>query len=179
MAEVKLYTVVDAAGKVIAGGLTDVEAQIVAARDAGRRVVPDAAAAARVTIRKTVRFSAAHRLSGLPDEHPCSRVHGHNWEVDVQVTGPPGPAGMVIDFGVLALAVVGELDHQWLGDGPLWDSRPGYPALSKIEPVLDFNPTAENLACWLHTRISKLGEGWIVRVAVKETPTSEAVYPSE
>lgn len=35
------------------------------------------------TIRKRFSFSAAHHLLGLPEEHPCSRPHGHNYEVEV------------------------------------------------------------------------------------------------
>jgi 6-pyruvoyltetrahydropterin/6-carboxytetrahydropterin synthase len=35
------------------------------------------------TIRKKFSFSAAHHLLGLPEEHPCSRHHGHNYEVEV------------------------------------------------------------------------------------------------
>lgn len=34
-------------------------------------------------IRKKFSFSAAHQLLGLPDDHPCSRLHGHNYEVEV------------------------------------------------------------------------------------------------
>lgn len=34
-------------------------------------------------IRKKFSFSAAHHLLNLPDDHPCSRPHGHNYEVEV------------------------------------------------------------------------------------------------
>jgi 6-pyruvoyltetrahydropterin/6-carboxytetrahydropterin synthase len=34
-------------------------------------------------IRKKFSFSAAHQLYGLPDNHPCMRLHGHNYEVEV------------------------------------------------------------------------------------------------
>jgi 6-pyruvoyltetrahydropterin/6-carboxytetrahydropterin synthase len=34
-------------------------------------------------IRKKFSFSAAHHLYGLSPDHPCSRVHGHNYEVEV------------------------------------------------------------------------------------------------
>lgn len=34
-------------------------------------------------IRKKFSFSAAHHLEGLPPDHPCSRPHGHNYEVEV------------------------------------------------------------------------------------------------
>ena len=35
------------------------------------------------TIAKRFAFSASHIIGGLPDKHPCSRLHGHNYEVEV------------------------------------------------------------------------------------------------
>lgn len=35
------------------------------------------------TISKRYHFSASHILPGLPASHPCSRMHGHNYEVEV------------------------------------------------------------------------------------------------
>lgn len=35
------------------------------------------------TIAKTFAFSASHIIAGLPPEHPCGRLHGHNYEVEV------------------------------------------------------------------------------------------------
>ena len=35
------------------------------------------------TIAKQYHFSASHILKGLPDDHPCSRMHGHNYIVEV------------------------------------------------------------------------------------------------
>ena len=40
-------------------------------------------AVAMYTIAKTFYFSASHVIGGLPPEHPCSRLHGHNYEVEV------------------------------------------------------------------------------------------------
>ena len=35
------------------------------------------------TIAKRFTFSASHIIGGLPADHPCARLHGHNYEVEV------------------------------------------------------------------------------------------------
>ena len=37
-------------------------------------------------ISKEFSFSASHRLLGLPDGHPCARLHGHNYRVEVELS---------------------------------------------------------------------------------------------
>ena len=34
---------------------------------------------------KEFHFSASHRLPGLDETHPCSRLHGHNYVVSVEL----------------------------------------------------------------------------------------------
>ena len=34
-------------------------------------------------IEKRFSFSASHTIGGLADDHPCARLHGHNYEVAV------------------------------------------------------------------------------------------------
>ena len=51
-------------------------------------------------VSKRFKFAAAHKLLGLPDEHPCSEIHGHNYWVDVIVESEElDQTGFVIDFG--------------------------------------------------------------------------------
>jgi 6-pyruvoyltetrahydropterin/6-carboxytetrahydropterin synthase len=38
-------------------------------------------------IGKRFSFSASHFIGGLPAEHPCARLHGHNYEVEVSLQG--------------------------------------------------------------------------------------------
>jgi 6-pyruvoyltetrahydropterin/6-carboxytetrahydropterin synthase len=53
-------------------------------------------------ISKTFEFSAAHQLLGLPDEHKCARVHGHNYKVEVFLESPVlDLTGFVRDYGEL------------------------------------------------------------------------------
>jgi 6-pyruvoyltetrahydropterin/6-carboxytetrahydropterin synthase len=106
-------------------------------------------------------FEAAHRLTGVPEGHKCSRLHGHSYRVQVFVGGDVDAAsGMVMDFGEISAAcepVRDRLDHYYLND---------------IEG-LD-NPTSENLAAWIWARLS--GGLPLTRVVVRETCTSGVEY---
>lgn len=83
------------------------------------------------TISKTFDFSSAHHLRGLPEEHPCSREHGHNYVVRLTITGKTDPVGFVIDYR----------RFQWFKD--YLDATFDHQDLNR---VIEFNPTAENLA---------------------------------
>lgn len=128
-------------------------------------------------ISKDFAFVAGHALDGLPDEHPCSRVHGHNYRVRVKVAGPVTAPGFVIDYGDLswfAALLADEYDHRWLGAGEV--TRAGV----TVKPVVGFNPTAEYLALHFadlisaHPSIADLQPGLIVTAGVSETPKTWA-----
>ena len=76
------------------------------------------------TIRKSFEISASHCLSHLPANHPCSRTHGHNYVITVELADKanqpkdlPGD-GFVLDYRKLetAKALIEQLDHQHLND---------------------------------------------------------------
>jgi 6-pyruvoyl-tetrahydropterin synthase len=51
------------------------------------------------TIAKRFAFSASHIIGGLPADHPCARLHGHNYEVEVILRSPILDAvGFVRDY---------------------------------------------------------------------------------
>jgi len=80
-------------------------------------------------LEKTIVISAAHFLSRY--EGICKRLHGHNWVVTVYCKGGKlDRIGMLIDFKRIK-EMVGLLDHQ------------------NLNKIVDFNPTAENLAKYL------------------------------
>lgn len=118
------------------------------------------------TCTKRFHFAASHQLDGLVEDHQCSRLHGHNYEVELEVAADRlDENGMVFDYGEMApfgdfLAV--KLDHRHLND------------------LVDFNPTAERLAWWLADQALDLLElpAWahISAVRVMETPRSVAEY---
>jgi len=72
------------------------------------------------TIAKRFAFSASHTIGGLPVDHPCARLHGHNYEVELILQSPTlDGVGFVRDFR--ELSQVGELidatlDHRHLND---------------------------------------------------------------
>jgi 6-pyruvoyltetrahydropterin/6-carboxytetrahydropterin synthase len=84
-----------------------------------------------VAITRVYHFSAAHRLANaaLSDEAnealygACARLHGHNYYLEVTVTGTPDPlTGMAVDLGRLDAAVhrtlLDKVDHARLEDAP-------------------------------------------------------------
>lgn len=96
------------------------------------------------TISKRFEFSASHVLDGLPDDHPCSRLHGHNYAVEVELSCDDdmlAPIGFVFDYRSL------EPVKRWLDD--TLDHR-------HLNEVVHFNPTAEHLATWLFGRVCDL-----------------------
>lgn len=120
-------------------------------------------------IGKRFDFSASHVLEGLPEDHQCARLHGHNYTVEVELeaehTDPE--VGFIFDYGELKPIkewIDGRLDHRHLND------------------CMPDNPTAENLAWWLHTIITTqildcLPPGVRVSaVRVSETPKTWATY---
>lgn len=113
-------------------------------------------------ITKDFTFAAAHHLAGLPPEHQCSRLHGHNYLVRVELTGPLDERGFVYDYGDLAFV------GQYLD--AVWDHR-------DLNEAVEFNPTAELLARHLYALVEAVvPEQLGVAVGVSETPKSWAWY---
>ncbi len=108
-----------------------------------------------ITISRTYVFEAAHFLPLVPDGHKCGKMHGHSYEVVIEVTGPIGPMGWIDDFAVIdavAAPVIASLDHSTLND------------------QLD-NPTSEQLAAWIAGQLGALS---LASVEVSETRRSRA-----
>jgi 6-pyruvoyltetrahydropterin/6-carboxytetrahydropterin synthase len=108
------------------------------------------------------RFEAAHRLPRVPPGHKCARLHGHSFRVELAVAGPVDEAtGWYIDFQRLFDAwkpLHEELDHHYLND------------VAGLE-----NPTSENLARWIWTRV-KVALPELARVVVCETCEMRCEY---
>lgn len=71
-------------------------------------------------ITKEFHFSASHRLTRLPDTHPCARLHGHNYIVKVELESDAlDEHGFVVDYHDLSPLkdyIDRELDHRHLND---------------------------------------------------------------
>ena len=69
-----------------------------------------------VTIYKITEISSAHQLS-LPYESKCNKLHGHNFKIEVWVSGFVNKYGMVIDFNKIKNEIM-KYDHQNLNSIP-------------------------------------------------------------
>jgi 6-pyruvoyltetrahydropterin/6-carboxytetrahydropterin synthase len=114
------------------------------------------------TISKQFHFSASHILHGLSDDHPCARLHGHNYIAEVVLASDTlNSVGFVRDYRELSDLknyIDDELDHRHLND------------------VLgDNNTTAERMAKHLYDW-SKSRWPEVVAVRISETPKTWAEY---
>ncbi|MEV7084861.1 6-carboxytetrahydropterin synthase [Streptomyces sp. NPDC093085] len=116
------------------------------------------------TISKEFHFSASHRLDGLEAGHPCGRLHGHNYVVQLELSSADDGLdknGFVRDYGDLSSFrnwLDEEVDHRHLND-----------------LVTDQNPSAENLARWIYERWSPQFPE-LSSVRLSETPKTSAEY---
>lgn len=108
------------------------------------------------------RIEAAHRLPNLPETHKCYRLHGHSFRIAVHVRGDVGAdSGWVMDFADIDRIfrpVFDALDHRYLNE------------IEGLE-----NPTSENLARWVWSRIESSLPS-LSAVHVYETCTSGCIY---
>jgi len=110
-------------------------------------------------------LEAARRLPNLPDSHPCARLHGHSFKIEVHVSGPLDPElGWVCDFA--------ELDAAWAPIKAALDHR----CLNEV-PGLE-NPTSERLAHWIWARLQPALPG-LSQIVVQETEQSGCIYRGE
>ena len=107
-------------------------------------------------------LQCARRLPYLADEHPCSRLHGHSFRVELRISGALDPKfGWVMDFAALDAVwqtVHAKLDHRYLNDIPGLE-----------------NPTSENLAVWLWTFL-KPQLPLLSKITVMESHDSGCIY---
>lgn len=107
--------------------------------------------------------AASHRLTGVPADHPCARLHGHTFLVRVTVAGPIDPqTGFVADFA--------DIQRAWAPVGAALDHR-------NLNHVLGLeNPTSENLARWIWRALLARNLSALSSVEVRETGNSGVVY---
>lgn len=134
------------------------------------------------TATRRITLDAGHRVPGHLGQ--CRNLHGHTYTIEATVAGDVPADGMVIDFGVLKLALMEEVHQEWdhaflvhrldttartaLATDPTW----------KVA-VLEQPPTAENLAaevaCMIGPRLRAEGVE-LIRVVVYETPNCWACW---
>lgn len=111
------------------------------------------------------RFAAAHQLQMVSQK--CENLHGHNWKIEVCVTGLAlDKAGVVIDFGLLKTHVkeiIETLDHKFLNE---------------IE-VCNGPPSSENIAVYIAESLADKLAGTparVSRVTAWESDDAAATY---
>ena len=105
-------------------------------------------------VRKRIEISAAHKLV-LGYDSKCTQLHGHNWIIDVFLRSSElNEDGMVMDFTHIKNAIQDKFDHKVIND------------------VVDFNPTAENLAKYICDSLAP----YCARVDVQESIDNIASY---
>ena len=118
-----------------------------------------------VAISKRFTFNSAHNLPGVSSDHPCDKLHGHTYTVEVEVRGHvEAEVGWLIDFEEIKQVVqplVDQLDHSYLNE---------------IEGLK--HTTAEELAVWFWERIKPRLPS-ISRVTVMETPANRCDFYGE
>lgn len=104
-------------------------------------------------IKKRLEVAGAHKLC-LDYESKCQNLHGHNWIIEVYCKSENlNQNGMVIDFTEIKKRIHEKLDHKYLND------------------ILDFNPTAENIAKWVVDNLPNCYKAKVI-----ESENNEAIY---
>jgi len=134
----------------------------------------------RVSVFRREHFNAAHRLNNPlfgQEENAtlfgrCNypNYHGHNYELEVKVTGEIDPAtGYVMDMKVLGDLIKQEIherfDHKNLN-------------LDTVE-FKDLNPTAENMAVVIYQLLRvKIDAAKDLKIRLYETPRNFVEFPA-
>jgi 6-pyruvoyltetrahydropterin/6-carboxytetrahydropterin synthase len=111
-------------------------------------------------------FAAAHQLTMVGSK--CENMHGHNWKVEVYVTGKNmDGSGVLMDFGVIKKhvhAIMSMLDHKYLND---------------LKYFQHSQPSSENIAYFVATEMQKRLDTPTVsvsRVTAWESEDAAATY---
>lgn len=134
----------------------------------------------KVTVTRRLHFSAAHRLH-IPDLSDADNqrlfglcdnpnYHGHNYEIDVSVSGDVDPqTGYVADLGTIKEIVESEvitlLDHKNLN--------------LDVEQFRGVNPTAENIVVVIWKLLEGKLPSDLTKIVLWETPRNYVEYTGD
>jgi 6-pyruvoyltetrahydropterin/6-carboxytetrahydropterin synthase len=97
-------------------------------------------------------FDSAHSLPLVPETHKCRRVHGHTYRIRIEISGPVGPLGWIVDYA--------EIKERWSDLKRHLDHR----NLNDLLP----NPTCELLADYIYEALATRLSG-LSRIELRET----------
>jgi 6-pyruvoyltetrahydropterin/6-carboxytetrahydropterin synthase len=140
---------------------------------------------------KSVEFAAAHRLMG--HESRCQYPHGHNYKVDIFVTGDErslDKVGRIVDFKIIKEGLGKWIDEMW-DHCFIYNSRDEisceivdvlkkYNKDERVYKFIEKNPTAENMCVELAEVVARNDKLWngidyfISKIRVWETNTAFA-----
>lgn len=123
---------------------------------------PDETATADYELVHTIRFESARRLTRVPAGHPCGRLYGLAFYLDIHVVGALGQdTGWVIDFGLIEAAfapIRALIDHNYLNDLPGLE-----------------NPTSEVLVTWIWRQLAPALPP-LTQLVLRENDVSRVIY---
>lgn len=135
-------------------------------------------------VRKLFKFEAAHVLESSYSLD-CQNIHGHSYEVEVILKSKKlNKDGMVCDFGELKdviSSIFVDYDHSVIVPKSLSEHIVNT-AFVKHAIIVDWNPTAENMAKYFYGMIKEkmlvyvLEDVKLHKVIVHETKTGWASY---
>lgn len=129
------------------------------------RIRPDGPTIMATTLYREFTIEAGRYLPAISADHPCARMHGHTFVVQVHVMGPvQKDTGWIMDFAELddkIQTIREELDHKVLND------------VIGLE-----NPTTELMARWIWDRLARDLSG-LSKVVIQENPQSGCIYTGE
>ena len=110
----------------------------------------------------TIRFESARKLPRVPAGHPCGRVYGLAFYLDIHVVGAlTGESGWVFDFAEIERAFAPlhkQIDHNYLNDVPGLE-----------------NPTSEMLVTWIWDHLAPALPG-MTQLVLRENEVSRVIY---
>lgn len=118
-----------------------------------------------------IRISTGHRI--LHHDGKCSRPHGHNYEISVEVIGKLTEEGWVVDKGDIT-GIIDDWDHKFLvedGDPLIEAFQVSGDGESLV--VFDHPPTAEVMAVMLEDRMLDELPDTVSNVSVTVRETGE------
>ena len=103
-------------------------------------------------LRVVTKFSAAHQLTMVGSK--CENMHGHNWKIEVYVTGEKlDGGGVVMDFGQIkkhVADIMSLLDHKYLNE---------------LDYFKQSQPSSENIAYFVAGELQQRFENMVVNVS--------------
>ncbi len=144
----------------------------------------------RITATRYHDFCAGHRVHGQGGK--CENLHGHNYRVHFTLESNDeagtDQVGRVLDFSVIKSVLCEWLEEQWDHKMIIWKDDPMASYVYDIDKsavMVPFNPTAENMACFLVEQVAP----WLFQEAkidctlisctIDETRKCSATYSKE